>query len=127
VCIELIDADVLYSGANVDDIKRVFQEDFEDMGFGDRSNKLAIVHFVKPVRSSNPMEATEWTGWYLSITYRENGAILDYSLGNESKSRSMRLQYERQKSNGRIDVGIPVLGKTNEFPTIVTTNSVNTK
>jgi hypothetical protein len=100
VCIDLIDADLLYEGANIDEIEQVFKNDFEDMGTDDRGNRIAIVHFVPPTRSTNQIASDISTGWFLSMSFQKNGTIVHYSLSNEGKQRSMILQIQKQKMSG---------------------------
>jgi hypothetical protein len=110
VCIELIDSDILYSGSDVGDLRKVFRNDFREMGMDASSNLLALVQFVRPIAPSIPGYPAVNTGWYLSITYRTNGSVIHYCLSNESKVRSAKLLYEKQlKSGKRIEVDLPVV------------------
>jgi hypothetical protein len=125
VAIELIDAGLLYSESPIDDIKKVFQNDFEEQGADGHGHKLAIVRFVHPKRPSNPIAAAEITGWFLSLTYREDGTIVHYYLSNESKTTSMRLRYERKmKEQHEADTytGLPTLKDATNINSSVNTN-----
>jgi hypothetical protein len=104
VCIELIDSGFLYLGASVNDVKKVFKNDYEDMGKDEPGYRSGLVHFVPPKRFSNPLESGIRTGWFLSVKYRESdGAIVHYFLTNESIETSTRLKYERKKREGKQD------------------------
>jgi len=111
VCLNFIDAGLLYDGAPMADVRKVFQQDFEDMDMDEKSNHLAIVHFVPPKRTSSPLQPALWTGWYLALTYRPDGTVMHYSLSNEDKDRTARLRIARRIREGRTneDVGLPVV------------------
>lgn len=109
LCIEVIDAGILYLGSPIDEVRKIFQKDFRDIGTDDAGNKRAIVLFNQPKRSLNPIASEIWTGWYLTLTYRVDGSVMHYSLSNESKEESMRLKYERQIREGKTnsEPGLP--------------------
>ena len=117
IAIEVIDAEVLYMWASIEDVRKIFKPDFEEMGIDTGSNRLAIVHFVPPVRLSNPMASEIWTGWYLSLSYKPDGSIINYHLSNAGKESSMRTLYNKQKNRtDKVrDIGLPPLkGDSNE-------------
>src|SRR6267154_199472 len=111
VCLNFVDAGLLYDGAPIADVRKVFQQEFEDMDWDEKSNHLAIVHFVPPKRTSSPMQPNLWTRWYLALTYRSDGTVMQYSLSNEDKDRTARLRGARRLREGRTneDVGLPVV------------------
>ena len=121
ICIDLIDKGVLYDGSPVADLRRVFQNDFLEAGMADQTNNgLAIVYFVPPDHTANPMVQVANTGWYLAITYRENdGSVIHYHLSNEGKdlnTAALHRQLERQQMENRInmDIGLPTLELPNK-------------
>jgi hypothetical protein len=111
VCLNFIDAGLLYDGAPIADVRKVFQPDFEEMGMDLKSNRQAVVHFVPPKVTSSPLEPGVWTGWYLALTYWPDGTIMHYSLSNEDKDRTARLRLARKIREGRTneEVGLPVV------------------
>jgi hypothetical protein len=117
VCIQLIDAGLLYSGSPIDDVKKVFQGDFEEKGADGKDHRLAVVHFVPPKRPlklpNQPMGQAEVIGWYLSVTYRDDGTVVHYCLSNESITTSMQLMYERQLKQHRSNSGTGLPSVTN--------------
>lgn len=103
LCIELIDRGVLYLESPVEDLKRVFLQDFHDYGIIDEaSNHLAIVYFVRVPDTTNG-ESVALTGWFLSVRYRPDGSITHYCLSNESKTTGMEWMYKKQKLRGQQD------------------------
>ena len=129
ICVELMDAGVLYDGAPIDNVKKIFQQDFEDMGMDSQSNSVAIVHFVPPEPPSYPMASAIWKGWYLSIGYRSDGTVQRYCLSNEHMETSMDLLYQRHeregRNNGNGDVGLPVVEIVKPSTNSVTLGSTN--
>jgi hypothetical protein len=107
VCINAIDAGVVRAGAPVDVLKKIFGQDFEDFGADSKSNRLAIVHFVPPWRSTNQMVSDVFRGWYFAVTYTPHGAVLNYHLSNVGKESAMAVPSERGKA-GEQDTGLPV-------------------
>lgn len=114
VCLEFIDAGLLYDGAPMADVRKVFKSDFEEQGMGNSSNRIAIVRFVRPRPSPSPPNGptaqADLSGWYLALTYRPDGRVMHYSLSNEGKARPAR-RPEDKSGAGRTneDPGLPVV------------------
>jgi hypothetical protein len=117
VCLQFIDAGGLYIGSPVSDVRAVFQDDFEDLDIDAETNRLAIVHFVRPKRG-DALHPAVWTGWHLSLTYRPDGAVVRYCLSNESKVSSMQTIFEKQsRERGHLkDPGLPTLEPAPKIP-----------
>jgi hypothetical protein len=107
VCIEAIDAGVVRGGVSIDVLKRVFGPDFEDFGMDSRSNRLAMVNFVAPWRSTNALVSDVYRGWYLAVSYMADGAVLTYHLSNLGKESAMVVPSER-KADRNQDIGLPI-------------------
>lgn len=118
VAIDLIDAGLLYYGSPIDDVKKVFLGDFEECGADSVNTRRAIVHFVPPKHSSEPMASAVWTGWYLSLTYREDGSVLRYYLSNENKTRSTQPMDQGQTKEGPSNL-------LNDVPVLIIVTNIN--
>jgi len=118
VTIALIDAGLLYVGSPVSDLKDIFGGDLRDMDLDEKGDRLAIVNFVRPKPPPVPMASPIVTGWFLSVTYRTDGAVVRYCLSNESKETSARLMMQKRRKEGREneDPGLPLPETTSEGP-----------
>ena|SRR5882672_554288 len=68
-CIEAFDTGVVGTGTDMADFRRIFQKDFEELGTAlNGKDRSAIVYFIPPLHSPDPMVSGVQRGWYLALT-----------------------------------------------------------